>query len=100
MLDLIALVLSIGLLPFIICRTDKNGILFCKISLAIGFSIILCEIIAIIVKINTGEYMIFNLLALIFQSINITSFAMSLYAYKEMNKKQNHNGKHIEDIVV
>lgn len=99
-LDLIVLALALALFPLIAFRTDKNGILFCKISLVIVFLIIACEIAAIIIKSHTGENTVFNIIVLLVQVMNLTSFSMSWYAYKQKAKKDNTKTIDLKNIVV
>lgn len=100
MWDLFVGALALILLPLVIFRTNKNGILLCKISFVIVFLIIACEVIAIITKDYNGENMIFNIITIPVQAINLISLSMSFYAYKEMEKKENRKNVNAKDVVV
>ena len=101
-LDVVVLVLALILLPLILFRTDKNGILFCKIAFVVVFLIVACEIFAIIIKAYTGDNMIFNIIMIPVQVMNLTSLSMTFYSYKEKEKmkKENRKNMKVEDIVV
>ena len=100
MWDFFVLILALALLPLIIFRTNKNGILLCKISFVIVLLIIGCEVVAIITKAYNGKNMIFNVIMIPIQAINLISLSMSFYAYKKLEKKENKKNMCVEDVVV
>ena len=100
MTDLIILILAILLLPLIIFRTEKNGLLFCKLTLAVIFLIIALEIITIIIKMNTGEFLFFNCLMIPVQAINIFSVSISYNIYKQKSANKDKKERKLEDTVV
>ena len=100
MFDVLILILALALLPLIVLRTDKNGLLLCKLSFVVIFLIIALAVVAIIVKIKTGEFIFFNLLMIPIQGLNIFSFSKSYMLYKRKRAKQKERMQEAKDIVV
>ena len=99
-IDFLVLILSLILLPLVLFRTDRNGILFCKLSITLVFLIFVCEIIAFIVKPGMGEGIVFNVIMIPIQVANLLSLSSSFHRYKQKHKKVNEKNVNIDDVIV